>query len=113
MKKTISVGLQTILLLLANAAGYYLRPFKITQSFSRSSVETLADGRYVHTHTFVFLWDGAILMGGVYVLILLVEAVRRQLPGAAVGSTIALALATIFGIWDGLAFLVSAALRQF
>jgi ABC-type molybdate transport system permease subunit len=108
----LSVGVQTGVLLLANAAGYYLRPFKITQSFSSSSIVTLADGRYVHTQTFTFLWDGAIVMAAVYALMLMVEAVRGRMPAAAVESTVALALAGVIGLWDGLEYLAEAVLRR-
>lgn len=106
------MGVQTVLLLLGNAAGYFLHPFGVRQSFTNSSVVTLTDGQYIHTQTFTFLWDGAIVMAGVYVLILVVQAVRGRMPAAAVESTVALALAAAIGLWDGLEYLAGAALRR-
>jgi hypothetical protein len=94
MKKTISVVLQTILLLLANMAGLILQPFHKTQIIA-SNVPGV-------THTFV--WDGILSMLVIYVLIVIVEAARKRLPSSAIWSTVALIVALIVGRIAGCGF---------
>jgi hypothetical protein len=45
-----------------------------------------------------FQWDGVVLMLALYVLILLIEAVRRRLRSLAPWTTLALLLASIAGL---------------
>jgi len=48
--------------------------------------------------TRAFEWDGVLLMLAVFVLILLIEALRKRLRSAAPWSTLALVLAAILGL---------------
>jgi hypothetical protein len=104
MRKLISIGLQTILLILANAAGDLTQPFHVEQFFERSSSVPMTGGHLIRTHVFAFVWDGVLLMLAVYVAILLIEAIRKRVLSAAIDSTIALLLATIFGFAAGYGF---------
>ena len=104
MKKTISIGLQTFLLLLANAVGISMQPFQPKQELiSRTNTTLIGHGpwRRNDTQTGIGPWYGILLMLAVYVVILLIEAARKRLPRAAIGSTIALVLAATLGLWEG------------
>ena len=49
-------------------------------------------------HTRMFLWDGLLLLGVLYVLVLVLEAVTKRLRGRALRSTVAAALAAAAGL---------------
>ncbi len=95
MKRVIFTLLQSLLFLLLYAVGIvlpiaavFLPPFLRIPSV----VTKWADG------TRSFQWDGVLLMLAVFVLILLVEALRKRLRSAAPWTTLALLLATIAGL---------------
>jgi len=94
MKKVVSIVLQTVLLLVADAVGFFLQPFHLKQVLISSP-----------TMTRTFVWDGILLMLAVYVLLVLIAAIRKRLPSSAINSTIALVLAAILGFAAKLGFI--------
>jgi hypothetical protein len=87
MKNVIAVLFQFFLFLLVFAAGSLLfHPFRLETALAP------ADGR-----TRVFLWDGVLLMGLAYGLVLLLAAGRRRLRSAAGAASLALVLAGLVG----------------
>jgi len=94
MKKALLVIAQFMLFFVTFAAGSFLAPFHLRQLLSENAEGTRA-----------FVWDGVVLMAGLFVLILLIEAVRKRLPNAAPWTTLALALATAAGLMLKLGFM--------
>jgi len=87
MKNLFLVIAQFVLFFVAFAGGSFMAPFHLRQLLSANAEGTRA-----------FVWDGVVLMAGVYVLILLIEAVRKRLSYTAPWTTLALALATVAGL---------------
>jgi hypothetical protein len=88
IKKVIFALLQFVLFLVAFFAGSVLPVFQLLPP----NTMTFANG------TRAFEWDGVLLMLAVFVLILLIEALRKRLRSAAPWSTLALVLAAILGL---------------
>jgi hypothetical protein len=87
MKKILSLVLQSLLLLFCCAAGSFLRPFHLQQVTHASP-----------TLTYVFVWDGFLIMFLVYLLLIAIEAITKRLRRAFPITTIALAIATVLSI---------------
>jgi hypothetical protein len=91
MKKAIWIGAQALLLLVANAIGFFFQPFHLKRAlgYSRTSVQHAQHGAIYMTRTrsILSLWDGILLAVVVYFVILLVEAARKRLAAGVVGST--------------------------
>lgn len=88
IKKIIFMLLQFVLFLIVFFAGSLLPVFQILPS----NIMTFANGLRA------FEWDGVFLMLALFVLILLIEALRKRLRSAAPWTSLALALATILGL---------------
>ena len=88
MVKAVLVVLQTLLFLLLFAAGSFLLPF--FPSVPALQMQTAP-------HRF-FVWDGVLLAVAVYLVILLIEAVRRRLRGPGGLTTLAFVLALALGL---------------
>ena len=87
IKKVIFTLLQFVLFLVVFAVGTFVLPL-----LNISYVTSWANG------TRGFEWDGILLMLAIFVLILLIEALRKRLRSAAPWTTLALALAAILGL---------------
>lgn len=88
IKKVIFSFLQLVLFLVVFFAGSILPVFQILPSH----IMTFANG------TRAFEWDGVYLMLAIFVLILLIEALRKRIRSAAPWTALALALAAILGL---------------
>jgi hypothetical protein len=86
--------MQWLLFLFTFALGSFLPPFHLRQMLAQTPEGTR-----------VFLWDGVVLMLGLYALILGIEAARRRLRSAAPWTTLALVLAGVAGFAARLGFL--------
>lgn len=86
MKKILAFILQSALLLICCAVGSFVRPFHIEK------VTRLSPGL-----TYIFVWDGFLLMAAVYLVIVLIESVSRRLKSVPM-TTLALALATVLSV---------------
>jgi hypothetical protein len=86
--------LQTLLFFVAFAAGSFWAPFKIKYVIAFSPQGSR-----------IFYWDGIILMLVLFVVVLLIEALRKRLRTAAPWTVAALALATVVGLCCKLGFL--------
>jgi hypothetical protein len=78
--------LKFVLFLIVFAAGSFFPPFHIEHVLS-----VTPDG------TRIFIWDGVVLMVGLLVILLLIEAVRKRLSSSGPWTTAAFALAAIAG----------------
>ncbi len=87
MKKIISFGLQTMLLLLCSIVGSFLRPFHVQQITIISP-----------TLTHILVWDGFLLMFLVYVVIILIAALSKRLRSALPLTSLALLVATLLSV---------------
>lgn len=87
MGKTISIVLQMFLFLLLFGAGSFLPVFT---SFPSWQVQAGPNR--------LFVLDGLLLMGLVYLLILAAEAARKQLRGPGKFTTLAFVLALLLGL---------------
>ena len=87
MKKALLTFVQCVLFLLVFLAGSLANPFHLRWSVTHPTPFT--------THFFVP--DGLILATALYILILLVEAVRKRLTTSGLWTTAAFVLALIFG----------------
>jgi hypothetical protein len=94
--KIILAILQFLLFFIAFAVGSFMTPFKIVHVIAFSPRGSR-----------IFYWDGIIVMLIVYVVILLIEAMRKRLRTAAPWTTVALALATVAGLAVKLGFLTT------
>ena len=86
MKNTLFTILQFFLFLIVFAAGSFVPPFHLEHVLGNSA-----------TGTRVFVADGAVLMVALYLLILVVELIRKRIATAALWTTLALILAGAFG----------------
>jgi|SRR5450756_823227 len=86
MKKAFFAVLQFVLFFFTYAAGSFFPPFHI-QRVLASTPGSLR----------LFIWDGILLSLALFVLILLVEVVRKRLRSAAPITTLALVLALALG----------------
>jgi hypothetical protein len=98
MKKVIVTVLQLILFLFVFFVGSILPPFHL----ERVLIATPGFTR-------IFIADGLLLMLALYVLILLIEVFRKRLRIAAPWTTVAVVLATIFGLMMKFGFLTRSA----
>ena len=87
MKRAVSIVLQFILFLVVFFFGWLLTGLNKLPTLSIP----IGPGR-------VFVYDGVLLMLGVYALILLIAVARKRLHTAWPNSTLALALAIILGL---------------
>ena len=94
IKNVIFAVLQFVLFLVVFAAGSFLPPFHIERVLG-----VTPDG------TRIFIWDGALLMTGLFVLILLIEALRKRIGRAGLWTAIAFVLAALAGYAAKLGFL--------
>jgi hypothetical protein len=78
--------LKFVLFLIVFAAGSFFPPFHIEHVLS-----VTPDG------TRIFIWDGVVLMVGLLVILLLIEAVRKRLSSSGPWTAAAFALAAIAG----------------
>ena len=89
MRKFFSVFLQFFLFLVTFALGsFVLHPFHVQTVLASSDA----------THARSFVWDGLLLMLLLYALVLLIEALMKQLRAMALWSTAAVGLAGILGL---------------
>ncbi len=94
IKNVIFAVLQFILFFLVFAVFSFLPPFHIMRI-----VSTGAQG------TRMFIWDGLLLSAALYVLILVIEALRKRIRSAALWTTGAFALAIAAGLAIKLGFM--------
>ena len=87
MKRVLSIVLQFILYLVVFGAGSLLPAFGTLPTWSIPT----GPGR-------IFVYDGLLLVILVYILILLISAVRKRIAVALPNATIALALAIVLGL---------------
>lgn len=87
MKRAVSIILQLILFLAVSFAGIILAGVSVLPTLSIS----IGPGR-------AFVYDGLLLMLGVYGLILLIEAALKRIQTAWLNSTVAVILALILGL---------------
>jgi hypothetical protein len=94
MKKVILTTFQFVLFLIVFGAGSFFPPFHfehvliVTPGFTR-----------------IFVADGLLLMAALYVLIVLVEVMRKRLRTAAPSTTLAVILAAVLGLMMKFGFL--------
>jgi hypothetical protein len=96
MKNILFAILQFVLFLFLFAAGSLLGPIFLHLP---SVVTTYANG------TRGFQWDGVFLMLALFVVILLIEAIRKRLRYAAGWTSLALVLAAVVGLVMKIGFL--------
>ncbi len=87
MKKALWLVLQTVLLVVANAVGFFLQPFHLTRTLAAGAAQTRT-----------FTWDGMVLMLVVFVIVVGIEAAAKRLRTAGALSTVALVLATCLAL---------------
>jgi hypothetical protein len=97
MKNVFVAILQFMLFLLVFAAFSFVPPIHL-----QHVVGTTSDG------TRVFIWDGLLLAGVLFVLILAIEAARRRIRTSGVWTTVAFALAVVLGLAMKLGFKTTA-----
>ena len=97
MKNVFVTILQFVLFLVVFAAFSFLPPIHL-----QHVVGTTSDG------TRVFIWDGLLLAGVLFVLILAIEAGRRRIRTSGVWTTVAFALAVVLGLAMKLGFKTTA-----
>ena len=98
MKKVILTVLQFVLFLLVFGAGSFFPPFH----FEHVLIATPGVTR-------IFVADGILLMFALYVLIILVEILRKRLRTAAPWTTLAVILAAVLGLMMKFGFLTRSA----
>jgi hypothetical protein len=86
MKKAIGTILQFLLFLIVFGLGSLLPPFHIQHVLAATPASTR-----------IFIADGLLLMLGLYVLILLIEALSKRLRTSAPWTSLAFVLATVVG----------------
>jgi hypothetical protein len=93
MKNVFVTILQFVLFLVVFAAFSFLPPIHLQHVVGTT-----------HEGTRVFIWDGLLLAGLLFVLILAVEAARRRIRTSGVWTTLAFALAIALGLAIKLGF---------
>jgi uncharacterized PurR-regulated membrane protein YhhQ (DUF165 family) len=86
MKNVVFTLLQSVLFLIVFGAFSLFPPFHIEHVIHSTA-----------TSTRIFIADGLVLMLALYVVILLIEALRKRLPASALWSSLALVLAAVVG----------------
>lgn len=86
IKRLLLALVLVFLYVVAFAAGSFAHPFGVTQTLG-------SQGPPVR----LFIWDGALLMVGLYVLTLVLEAIGRRLRDLAVWTTASLVVAAVIG----------------
>jgi hypothetical protein len=94
MKKAAFFFLQFVIFLIVFGVGSFLPPFH----FDHVIVATPGSVR-------IFVADGLLLMLALYVVIVVVEILRKRLRTAAPWTTAAVILATALGLWMQLGFI--------
>lgn len=94
MKNVFFALLKFILFLIVFAVGSFLPPFHLEQTLG-----TTAEG------TRIFIWDGAVLMTALFVLILIIEAARKRIASAGPWTAFAFVIAAIVGYLAKFGFL--------
>lgn len=87
MKKTLSLLLQFALLVFVCVAGSFVRPFHLQRTLESTQAVTR-----------IFVWDGFVLMLLVWVLIAVIEGLRKRLRSGLPVTTVALVLATVVSL---------------
>jgi uncharacterized membrane protein YbhN (UPF0104 family) len=98
MKKVIPTILQFVLFLLVFGAGSFFPPFH----FEHVLIATPGLTR-------IFVADGLLLMFALYILIVLVEIIRKRLRTSTPWTTLAVILATVSGLMMKFGFLTRSA----
>jgi hypothetical protein len=98
MKKAIAAILQFLLFFFVFGLGSILTPFHIQHVLTSTPAATR-----------IFIADGLLLMLGLYVLIVVIEALTKRLRTAAPWTTLALILATVLGLIMKFGFLTRSA----
>jgi hypothetical protein len=98
MKKVIPTILQFVLFLLVFGAGSFFPPFH----FEHVLIATPGVTR-------IFVADGLLLMFALYILIVLVQVMRRRLRTSTPWTTLAVILATVSGLMMKFGFLTRSA----
>lgn len=87
MKKLLSIVAQFLLFFLVEFVGSFVyHPFGVTTTLPATDLASRG-----------FQWDGVILMAIAYLLVVVIEALRKRLRSAAPWSTLALLLAALAG----------------
>lgn len=86
MKNVLSVLLKFVLFLIVFAAGSFLPPFHIEHVLSVTT-----DG------TRIFIWDGILLMALLFVVVILIEALRKRVATSGPWTAAAFVLAGVAG----------------
>jgi hypothetical protein len=94
MKNAIFAVLQFVLFMIVFAVGSFLPPFHIQRILSVTPEATR-----------VFIWDGVVLMTLLFVVILLIEALRKRIRSAGLWTTAAFVLALLAGLAEKFGFL--------
>jgi hypothetical protein len=94
MKNVLLAILQFVVFLLVFAVGSFLPPLHIQRIVSVTSEGTR-----------IFVWDGVLLMSGLFILIMLIEALRKRIGSAGLWTTAAFVLALVAGLALKLGFL--------
>ena len=98
MKKAIATILQFLLFFFVFGIGSILPPFHIQHVLAPTSAGVR-----------IFIADGLLLMFGLYILIVLIEAFTKRLRTAAPWTTLALIVATVLGFIMKFGFLTRSA----
>ena len=88
MKQAVFTFLQFIAFLIIFALGSFLPPFNVRQILSSTQYGSR-----------VFVWDGLLLAGILFGVILVIEALRKRLASAALWTSLALVLAIALGLY--------------
>jgi len=94
MKNFFFLCLQFILFLIVFAAGSLFPPFHMEHVLTATP-----------SYTHIFVADGLVLMVALYVLIVILEAVRKRIRSAFPWTTLALVLAVVLGLYMKFGFI--------
>lgn len=94
MKNFFFLCLQFVIFLIVFAAGSLFPPFHMEHTL-------VVTPSYTH----IFVADGLVLMVALYVLIVIIEAVRKHIRVALPWTTLALALAVVLGLYMKFGFI--------
>lgn len=94
MKNFFFLCLQFVIFLIVFAAGSLFPPFHMEHVLTATP-----------SYTHIFVADGLVLMVALYVLIVVIEAVRKHLRTGLLWTTIALVLAAVLGLYMKFGFI--------
>ena len=86
IKRVLLTGFLVILYLAAFAAGSFARPFGVIRTLGSQELAVRS-----------FIWDGVLLMVGLYVLTLVIEAIGKRFRSLAAWTTVSLVVAGLIG----------------